>query len=153
MRLSYAQCISKSSIYIPRMCHIHSPTLKEIYDLGFCDDGNFVYDHYLKILSMTPKDWVDNFYQDSSYINIPEQQEINAFDALLSLPDGVGLLKSILSFFITDTVDFSMDDKCFIIYKDNLIVGVINKDNFKELCNIIFQLSYIDQVGFPYLIE
>lgn len=124
MKLSYFDLISPAPVYIKNLGGILSPTLKQISQIG-----HSTYHQYLSIL-----------------LSLSEQPEM-----LISDSSPGNLLKNILDFFFEEHIVFYEKEKCFLAAKDgndleNTLVGVITKENYSEVCDIICQRNYIKSV-------
>lgn len=112
MKLSYFELLSPEPIYIEHVGGILSPTLRVISQTGI-----MTYQYYVSVLLM--------------------EEEI--FETLPQNPELAQLLQLALDFFIKENVDYSTTDNCFVVHADDKVVGVISKDNYATVCDLICQ--------------
>lgn len=72
-----------------------------------------------------------------------EKSQINIFDLLTMNEQSAQLLQSVLNFFINEDVVYSSQNKCFLVQKDNSVVGIITKDTYPQICDLICQRNCI----------
>lgn len=112
MKLSYFELLSPEPVYIEHVGGIISPTLKDISLIGIQ-----TYQYYVSLLLM----------------------ENDVFEALPQNTELATLFQLTLSFFFREAVTYSASDNCFIVYADDKAVGVISKDNFSSITDLICQ--------------
>lgn len=140
LKLSYFDLLSPGPVYIQDTGGIISPTLKDISFIGIQ-----TYQYYLGILSMSAQSFFEMSDLKEQYDMLPEEEKskINIFELLTGSNQMVSLLEKIFNFFMADTVIYSPTDKYFIVKKDKDIVGTINRKNYNNVCNLIYQRNYI----------
>lgn len=145
MKLSYSDLISPIP-YKTNIGNIKSPTLREIWDLGYN-----TYQFYLNILVMSPqtycininpnlKDWFDD-------LSNKEKLETTLFNVCLYDDNLVILFQQIYNFFFVENVIWDNTYKLFKIQKESdngdSIIGIINSDTWKDINDIICQLNNV----------
>lgn len=145
MKLDYFDLISPFPIPIQNIGQLLSPTLSQISKVGIN-----VYNYYLSIILMTPKSFFTMLKQQEQYDNLSDKEKeiLNVFDLFTSNEGAKELLRKTIDFFIVEDVIFYEPNNCFIVTKDisNIqenIVGIINRENYSELCDLICQLNNI----------
>lgn len=112
MKLSYFELLSPEPVYIEHIGGIVSPTLRTISQTGIV-----TYQYYVSALLM----------------------EGEIFETLPQNPELAELLQLALDFFIKENVVYSTNDNRFVIHLDEKIVGIISKDNYSTVCDLICQ--------------
>lgn len=113
MNLEYFDLLSPDPIQIQNVGGILSPKLKDISSIGYK-----TYQYYLAVLQMD-------------------------FDLFTADPDSVYLLEAALNFFIQEDVAYSAEQGAFILTKDGQLTGVITKEIYRQVCDLIFQRNGI----------
>lgn len=116
MKLSYFELLSPDPIYVEKVGNILSPKLKDISSIGIK-----TYQYYLSLLLM----------------------ENDVFDLLTSNLEIADALQYALNFFIQEKVYFSGTDNFFIVQTDEKTTGLITRENYPLICNLICQRNYI----------
>lgn len=145
LKLDYFDMISPIPIHIKNIGHLLSPTLRQISEIGIS-----MYNYYLSIILMTPKMFFTMLKQQEQFENLSdeEKESLNIFDLFISNEGTMELLRNTIDFFIVEDIIFCRPENCFIVSNDvsNIqenIVGVINRENYEQLCNLICQLNNI----------
>lgn len=141
MKLNYFDLLSPEPIYIQNICGITAPTLRQISLIGY-----ETYQYYLFILSIDVEKYLSVFKLTEEQETIPDgiTAQKNMFELLISNTKNVSLLGEALNFFIKEDVVFSSIDNTFIVKTNNDIVGIINKDIFPKICDLICQRSCVN---------
>lgn len=145
MKLDYFDLISPDPIPIQNIGHLLSPTLRQISEIGIN-----MYNYYLSIVLMTPKLFFSMLKQQDQFENLSdeEKESLNIFNLFISNEETKELLRKTIDFFIDEDVISYQPENCFIVTKDieNLqenIVGIINRENYSQVCDLICQLNNI----------
>lgn len=141
MKLDYFDLLSPSPIYIPKVGGIISPKLKDISSIG----GINTYQYYLTILMMDLKTYFTMIGQQEQFelLTDEEKSQMNIFDFLTINDDSINLLQAILNFFIKEDVVYSAEHKMFLVQKDNESIGIISKEIYPQVCDVICQRNCI----------
>jgi flagellin-specific chaperone FliS len=142
VKFSYEDLLSGDAIFVKDIGHFCSPKLKELNPSGKIGAW---YNFYLNILSWDTKD----FFKYVTLTNprcadkLIKHEKLNVFDAMI-LTDFRNLLKEILGVFITEKIEWNEKDREYLTIGDNgKKVGIINRENFKEVEDMILQTNYI----------
>ena len=73
-----------------------------------------------------------------------EKKQLNIFDLLVTNQQTAILLENILNFFMTGDVSYSTDNNCFIVKENNKNAGIISKNNYHNICDVICQRNCIN---------
>lgn len=140
MKFSYFELLSPDPIYIQKVGGIVSPKLKDISSIGYN-----TYQYYLSILLMDLKSYFAMIGQEKQYGSTLSEEElqINIFDLLTMDEQSADLLQSVLNFFIKEDVVYHLQNRCFLVHKDDTIVGVITKEIYPQVCDLICQRNCI----------
>ncbi len=139
LKLSYFDLLSPVPIQFQNVGSIISPTLRDIALIG-----HDTYQYYLSILLLDLKTYMsmigspknNDFFENEKF-------KMNIFELLTATEQSVLLLQNILNFFIKEDVLYSSDQSNFIV-KDNLKeIGVITKENYPQVCDLIYQRNCI----------
>lgn len=112
MKLSYFELLSPEPVYLENVGGICSPKLKDIASIGIKK-----YQYYLSLLLM--------------------EQEL--FDALSTNFELAIVLQQALDFFFQEDIVFSKEKNCFIVQKNENTIGLVTKDSYPIICDLIFQ--------------
>ena len=137
MKLSYSELISPLPIKVQGVGGILSVKLIDIYVLGID-----IYYYYLTVLSLNLKKYFSLIVQnEEEYEKLSEEQKENltVFKLLISDEDTIMLLQNVLNFFIQEDVIWSDQYHCFLVHKNNEIIGTISNENYLQVCNLISQ--------------
>lgn len=140
MNPSYFDLLSPEPIRIENVGGILSPTLRDISSIGY-----HTYKYYLTFLSMDVKSYLEMIGQEEAYLLLSEDEKVhfNIFDLFLSNRISCDLLGTILNFFIEENVVFSRKENGFIVQSRNKPAGIITRDNFPLVCDLICRRNYI----------
>ncbi len=140
MKLSYFELLSPDPVNIPKIGGIISPKLKEISSIGYN-----TYHYYLTILSMDLKSYFSMLGQSEQFeiLSDEEKSQINIFDILTMYEQSAGLLQTILNFFINEDVIYHSQNRCFLVQKADKAVGIITKEIYPQICDLICQRNCI----------
>ena len=145
MKLDYSILISPYPFCLNKVGSIKSPTLKEIFAPDVTYQG---YVMYLSILLMTPQDYIKkyNILQPPWYHSLSDEEKdrLSMFDLIRDDKYLQSAFSIIFNFFLTEQVIWNQEDCLFLTFKDESLVGEVNKDNFSELCDIILQRCCIE---------
>lgn len=72
-----------------------------------------------------------------------EKSQINIFELLLAHKQSAEILQNVLNFFIKENVTYSYENKVFIVNNDDKKIGVITKEIYPQICDIICQRNCI----------
>lgn len=67
----------------------------------------------------------------------------NLFEMLISNEDSAAMLETVLNFFIREDVTYSPQNNCFLVSENGTATGVITKEFFPHICDLICQRNYI----------
>lgn len=153
MKLDYATLISPHPLKIPNIGHIKSIKLKEI----FCSDtmDYSLYNFYLSFLMLTPETYFEqiNVSKREWYENLTDDQkeELLLFDIICTDINLQKTYSEVYNFFIIENIKWDEEVKGFWTYTDLdsegkiIPTGLIHKNVFQELCEIILQRCAISQ--------
>lgn len=140
LKLNYFELLSPEPVQMPNVGGVISPTLREISSVGYN-----TYQYFLTILLMDLKTYLSMIGQPNALDSLPahERDQISIFDLLVSHEQSCILLQNILNFFIKENVVFSPSHGGFVCQDGERPAGIVNKDNYADLCDIICQRNYI----------
>ncbi len=140
LKLNYFELLSPDPINLPNVGGIISPTLKAISSIGIN-----TYQYYLSILLMDLKSFFTSLGQPEQYeaLSDEERTQMNIFDLLMANEQFAALLQTILNFFIDEDVVYSSQNKCFLVQKDGAAIGLITKEIYPKICDLICQRNCI----------
>ncbi len=140
MKLNYFELLSPDPIYIPKVGSILSPTLKDVRAVG-----HNTYQFYQSVLLMDVKAYFTMLNQAEQFEALSEEQRfhMNIFDLLTSNEQTAVTLQNTLDFFIKEQVTYSSQQKCFLVSDNENVVGVITKEIYPQVCDLICQRNYI----------
>ncbi len=140
MKLSYFELLSPDPVNIQKVGGIISPKLKDISSIGYN-----TYQYYLTILSMDLKSYFSMIGQPEQYkiLSDEEKTQISIFDILTLNEQSVGLLQTVLNFFIKEDVVYNSQNRCFLVQKGDEFVGIITKEIYPQICDLICQRNCI----------
>lgn len=118
-----------------------SPTLRSISSIG----GYDTYQYYLSILLLDLKTYLNMIGKPEQYNLMSDQDKLNfsIFDLLILNEQSCLLLQDILNFFVKENVVYSQGNKNYIVKENEQIVGMITKDNYSSICDLICQRNCI----------
>lgn len=140
MKLNYFELLSPDPVYLPDVGGIVSPKLKDISSIGIR-----TYQYYLTILLMDAKRFFTTIDREEQFeaLSTEEQGEKNIFDLLTASEQSAVLLQTVLDFFIEQNVHYSAQHGVFLIQKNDTVIGMISRENYPLVCDLIFQRNYI----------
>lgn len=140
MKIPYFDLLSPAPICIRNVGSVISPTLREISTIGID-----TYRYYTNIILMEPKAYYTLIGQKEYYESLSddEKSQLNIFDLLVSTEQSAIVLQTVLNFFIKEDVLYSEENKVFLIQNDNILIGMISKEIYPQICDIICQRNYI----------
>lgn len=140
MKLPYFDLLSPAPVYIQSIGGIISPTLREISSLGYD-----VYQSYLTFLLMDLKTCFTMSGNPNLYdaLSDAEKSSYDVFDLLTAGEQPLLLLRNILNFFLKGTADYSPEKNGFVIREENRETGIVTRENYSLLCDLICQRNYI----------
>lgn len=140
LKLDYFELLSPDPVQVPSVGGVKSPTLREISSLGYR-----TYRHYLAVLSLDLPSYLSMTGTSEFYalLSDEEKEKATLFDLLLSSPPSCTLLQNILDFFIAETVTFSESRHAFVVSGDNGQTGMIRRENYLTVCDLIGQRNYL----------
>lgn len=140
MKLSYFELLSPNPVYIQNVGGIISPKLKDISSIGIN-----TYHYYLSIILMDLKSYFTMINQVNEYKTLSDKDKLNLniFDVLTMNKQFTSLLQAALNFFINEEVSYSSQNRCFLVQKADDVVGVITKEIYPQICDLICQRNCI----------
>lgn len=140
MKLSYFDKLSPDPIQIQNIGSFISPKLRDISSIGID-----LYRFYLSVLSMDVKSYFIFMKQNERYESFTEQQksQLSTWDLLTSNKYMLSILESALNFFILEDVKYSDEYELFVLSKNDDASGVISKEVYLDVCDIICQLNNV----------
>ena len=139
LKLSYFDLLSTAPVYIENIGVI-SPTLRSISSIGYN-----MYQYYLTILLMDFKSYMSMTGHEKQYdlLSDAPKSQINIFELLISNKEICILLQDILNFFIKEDVIYSHNHTGFLIQREDKDIGIITKENYTQICDLICQRNCI----------
>lgn len=140
MKLEYFDLLSPDPIYIQKVGGIISPKLRDISSIGIN-----TYQYYLTILLMDLKTYFTMIGQQEQFEALSEEEknEMNIFDLLTINDDSIHLLQTVLNFFIKEDVIYSTEHKVFLVQKNEEVIGIVSKEIYPQICDVICQRNCI----------
>ncbi len=140
MKLSYFELLSPDPVNIQNVGGIISPKLKDISSIGIN-----TYQYYLNILLIDLKSYFMMIGQPEQYerLSDEEKKQIHIFDILTINKQSANLLQDILNFFIKENVIYSSQKRCFLVQTTDEVVGLITRENYLQVCDLICQRNCI----------
>lgn len=140
MKLSYYELLSPNPIQIQNVGGIISPTLRDISSIGYN-----TYQYYLSILLIDLKTHFTMLGQEKQYALLSDEQKshINIFELLTANKESCIALQDILNFFIKEDVIYDPNYNEFIIQNDGKNIGLITKEIYPQVCDVICQRNCI----------
>ncbi|MDE7360254.1 MAG: hypothetical protein K2N39_12690, partial [Lachnospiraceae bacterium] len=140
MKLNYFELLSPDPVQVPSVGGVKSPTLREISSLGLR-----TYRHYLAILSLDLASYLSMTDTAGLYslLSDEEKAKMTLFDLLLSSPPSCALIQNMLDFFMEGAVTYSESQHAFLICNDNGQNGMITRENYLTVCDLIGQRNYL----------
>ena len=140
MKLEYFDLLSPDPINIQNVGGILSPKLRDISAIGIN-----TYQYYLGILMMDVNTYFHMNEMDEQYNQLSDEEKssLNIFDLLTSNDNLTSLFQTALNFFIKEDVVYSDEYKAFLIQNENNVIGVISKEIYPQILDIICQRNCI----------
>ena len=140
MNPSYFDLLSPEPIRLENVGGILSPTLRDIASIGYD-----TYQYYLAFLTMDLKSYLEMIGQEEAYLLLSQEGKtyFNIFDLFLSNRISRDLLGTILNFFLQETVVLSRKEYGFIVQDQSAAIGIITRENFSLVCDLICRRNYI----------
>lgn len=154
MILSYIDLLSPQPLMLQGIGGVTCPTLRQIQQIGYD-----TYQLYLSIILMTPQTYFSMVKDRPSDFSVSTQElpmettkeETSIYELITGNPKLCPLAEHALDFFLTGFVRFSPEYQCFFLYemepkKDTYQKpdGVIHKNLWQQLCQIIAQRNYVE---------
>ena len=146
MKLDYSILISPYPLFIQRIGHIKSPTLREIWSPEITYP---TYNMYINLLLIDLQYYCEtvNPAQSEWFNSLSDQdkQNMNIFDIIVSDKNLCEQYPTMLDFFFVENVGWDDHDKVFYTFTNKandgkpIALGVIGKDIWIDLCDIILQ--------------
>lgn len=138
LKLDYFELLSPEPIYIPHIGSILSPTLKDIASISMN-----TYRYYLAVLLAEPRDYSMLIGQNIEKEALPDKETLHIFDMICGNEDAAIPLLAALNFFMKEEVSYSAQHKCLLVQEEEKIIGIITKELYSQVCNLIFQRNCI----------
>lgn len=142
MKISYFDKISPSPIFLNRIGSIKKHTLKEISVVS--------YEYYqlcLSIFLLTPY----RFYEEKNaldyYQNLSKdvRSQMSIYELLINDKAYSDLLFESIQFFFIETPRFDPKTRNIMLYHDDQMIGVINKNNWEIVVDIVTQINNVEK--------
>ena len=136
MKPDYLDLLSPEPIRMENVGGILSPKLRDIASIGYG-----TYHFYLELLLMDLEKYLSmiGHAEDYGRLSDEEKSELDMFDFWTANEQSADLLKKVLNFFIKEEVVYSGQDRCFLIQNGNGNIGVITRDSYPQVRDIICQ--------------
>lgn len=128
--INYFDLLSPDPIQVQNIGGVISPKLRDIASIGYN-----TYQYYLSILLLDLKT------DDSLFTE--EKMQMSIFELLISNLQSRELLQNILNFFMKENVVYSPEHNGFIVKDNDKIIGIISKNEYPTLCDLIYQRNHI----------
>jgi hypothetical protein len=140
LKLSYFELLSPDPINIQNVGGILSPTLRSISKVGIN-----IYQYYLSIILMDLKTYFSMIKQEEQFESLSDEDKakLNVYDLITMSDDSAKLLQDVLNFFIYEDVIWSKEQNAFLVYKENSVIGMITKEIYPQICDLICQRTCI----------
>lgn len=140
LKPGYFELLSPDPVQVPSVGGVKSPTLREISSLGYN-----TYRHYLAVLSLDLDSYLSMTGMSELYALLSEEEKtkMTLFDLLLSSPPSCALIQNMLDFFMEGTVTFSESQHAFLVCADDGQTGLITRENYLTVCDLIGQRNYL----------
>lgn len=139
IKLDYLTLLCNEPVFLQNVGHIKPPKIIDVKHLGFNN-----YNMFISILNFTKDKFVEVF-------NIADNKK-EYFDLIFDNQYFREMFKDIFSFFMCEKIKVDTNYHCYVVYTDNpkfksendkeIIVGVINKDTFEIVKDLILQFNY-----------
>lgn len=147
-KLTYLELISPYPIPLQGIGHLVHPTIARVIGLGVNDFAQSNYDGMANILCLNISRYFKMIGAEESYnlLSDDEKAQLNIFDFWVSSEENISLILQGLSFFIDEDIIFDKENSRLVVCdktsKD--IVGVIDRGNYEDICELIKQMNYIE---------
>lgn len=130
MKLDYFDLLSPNPIQVPNAGGILSPTLRSISSVSYN-----TYQHYLSVIltHIIPGNGVG----DGEALLSEQEKQNRIFEMLAANESYAALLQTALNFFFQETVTYNFESQGFSVQSDNRIIGLVTKENYSEICDVI----------------
>ena len=130
--------------YFDGIGYLHSPTLREIFDIGI-----EVYDSFINFLAINVERYLELIDPEAKeeYLKLSEEdkKKFTLFNLIIMNNEMRDMYKDIFSFFLSADVAFNRPRAAFLIYDDDeKIIGIINSNNFEIARDYILQYNFLD---------
>lgn len=140
MKLNYFDLLSPNPIQAPNAGGILSPTLRSISSVGYN-----TYQHYLSVILTHPAFCGTADGGEDTFFLLSEQEKLNCiFEMLAANEPYAALLQKALNFFFRETVTYAPGYQGFSVQSDNRLIGLVTKENYPEVCDVIRQRNHIE---------
>jgi hypothetical protein len=147
LRFDYFDMLSGEPIPVVGIGHLRSPFLREICPSSGI--GYDVYNLYLNFLSWDKDKLLkyDQLMGLRGTEKLAAADKLTVFDVATLLAQTRELCRGVLSFFMSEELEWDEDNRKFVAYTTDddgqHIAGEINRDNFEEVRRGILQLNFI----------
>lgn len=139
MKLNYFDLLSPNPIQVPNAGGILSPTLRSISSVGYN-----TYQHYLSVILTHPAFCGTTDGGEDTFFLLSEQEKTNRiFEMLTANESSAALLQTALNFFVAGTVAYTDEYRGFLVKNGNRMIGLITKENYPQICDVIRQRNCI----------
>ena len=142
MHLDYFDLLSPEPISFRSVCGVRCPTLREINKISYS-----VYQFYLSLLLLTPQAYFSMIQRQEAYDIMTEEEKalLNTYELLVEDQNLCPCVEKMLNFFLVNHVKYDSQYKAFLLYQeeDTKPCGIIQKELWPQLCNVILQRNYI----------
>lgn len=140
LKLSYLELLSPEPVKIQNVGSIISPKLRDITSIGYNN-----YQYYLSILLLDTKTYLSlvGYFDNYNLTSESELSQINIFDLLTMHEQSCLLLQDILNFFIKEDIVYSPERNGFVVKNDSHEIGMITKEIYAQVCDLICQRNCI----------
>ncbi len=161
MKLDYGTLISPTPLKL-NICSIKSPTLREISNLsakfntynGFLSIILTDIKSYYRVVENEEFDYFSKYTEEEKkqilkikkeYESITQEErvKVGTLDVFNFDKKMIEELREALSFFICEKISYSFDDRAFLIYDGDEVIGAINSQSYPGVVDIILQMNWI----------
>lgn len=146
MKFSYEDLISGDSIPVDGIGHFRSPKLRELKPTQGI--GTWNYQLYLNILSWSKEKIVEVHKMSSpkKAAMIAKNKQLSSYDAIILIENSRELLRKAMAFFMDENIVWDDKTRSFLCVSkdDEKIIGIINRENFEEVRDMMLQLNYVN---------
>lgn len=141
IKLDYFDCISPLPLELNGVGLIKSPKLIDIAEISY-----FTYATYIYHLQMMPEEYFEVYHKDEN-IDFSFIFNLTKFDLVINDESFRKIIQAALNFFLDNPVEYYPKYKAFISTCEEgatkIASGVINKDNYADIIDIILQRVHI----------